>query len=85
MSNLAINKDIFMQVLNDLAPKKQEVGGNTQPFMNTVLSKAFMHRSKLKNNYNKDPTDINKSMYKKQRNFCVNLLRKEKKRNIITI
>ena len=74
-------KDIFMQVLNDHAPKKQKVvRGNTQPFMNKVLSKAFMNRSKLKNDHNKDPTDINKSMYKKQRNFCVNLLRKEKKK-----
>ena len=74
-------KDIFMQVLNDHAPKKRKVvRGNAQPFMNKVLSKAFMQRSKLKNNFNKNPTDINKSMYKKQRNFCVNLLRKEKKK-----
>ena len=74
-------KDIFMQVLNHHAPKKRKVvRGNAQPFMNKVLSKAFMQRSKLKNNFNKNPTDINKSMYKKQRNFCVNLLRKEKKK-----
>ena len=74
-------KDIFMQVLNDHAPNKQRVvQGNDRPFMNKVLSKAFMHRSKLKNQYNKNPIVINKSMYKIQRNFCVNLLRKEKKK-----
>ena len=74
-------KDIFMQVLNSHAPNKQKVvRGNTQPFMNKALSKAFMHRSKLKNRYNKNTTELNKSMYKKQRNFCVNLLRKEKKK-----
>ena len=39
-----------------------------------------MHRSKLKNRYNKNPNEINKSLYKKQRNFCVNLLRKEKRK-----
>ena len=47
--------------------------------MNKVLSKAFMHRSKLKNRYNKNPNEINKRLYKTQRNFCVNLLRKEKR------
>ena len=38
-----------------------------------------MKRSKLKNKYNKFLTEENKSLYKKQRNFCVNLLRKEKR------
>ena len=48
--------------------------------MNNVLSKAFMHRSKLKNQYNKTPNEKNKSLYRKQRNFCLNLLRKEKRK-----
>ena len=43
-------KNIFMQILNVHAPTKQRVvRGNNQPFMNKTLSKAFMHRSKLKN------------------------------------
>ena len=75
------SKDIFMHVRNYHARNKQKVvRGHAQPFMNKVLSKAFMHRSKLKNQYYKNPADINKSMYKNQRNFCVNLLRKEKKK-----
>ena len=73
--------DIFMQVLNSHAPSKQRfVRGNEQPFMNKTLSKEFMHRSKLKNLYNKNPTELNKTNYKKQRNFCVSLLAKEKKK-----
>ena len=48
--------------------------------MNKVLSKAFMHRSKLKNQYNKTPTESNKIKYKKQRNVCVSLFAKEKKK-----
>ena len=48
--------------------------------MNKSLSKAFMHRSKLKNRLNKDPSDVNRRLYKKQRNRCVNLLKKEKKK-----
>ena len=39
-----------------------------------------MHRSKLKNIFNKDPTDGNKKLYNQQRNYCVSLLRKEKKK-----
>ena len=72
-------KEIFMRVLNSHAPNKQRVvRGNNQPFMNKTLSKAFMHRSKLKNRYNNSPTETNKIKYKKQRNFCVSLLDREK-------
>ena len=44
-----------------------------------ALGKAIMHRSKLKNIYNKYRTDDNWANYKKQRNFCVNLFRETKK------
>ena len=74
-------KTIFMSTLDYHAPeKKKTVRGNQAPFMSQVLSKAIMHRSKLKNKYNKNPTEVNQKNYKKQRNVCVNLLRKEKKR-----
>jgi len=73
--------DIFMKILNSHAPVKQKViRGNNAPFMNKTLSKAFMHRSKLKNNFNKNPTEENKQLFKKQRNFCVSLLKREKKK-----
>ena len=68
-------KEIFMQVLNSHArSKKVVVKGNNQPFMNKTLLKAFMHRSKLKNQYNKNPTELNKNNYRKQRNLCVRYL-----------
>ena len=41
--------------------------------------KNVMHRSKLKNVYNKKRTNVNWANYKKQRNFCVTLLRRTKK------
>ena len=70
-----------MQTLNSHAPnKKKVVRGNHQPFMSKILSKAFMHRSKLKNLYNKNPTLLNETKYKRQRNYCVSLLAKEKKK-----
>ena len=73
--------EIFMKVLDSHIPTKQRiVRGNDQPFMIKAILKAFMHRSKLKNLYNKNPTEFNISNYKKQRNFCVGLLAKEKKK-----
>ena len=47
--------------------------------MSKALRKAIMVRSKLKNKYNKNRTEENWDSYKKQRNFCVSLLRKTKK------
>ena len=52
---------------------------NNAAFMNKTLSKAIMNRSRLRNKYLKHPNNVNKSNYKKQRNYCVNLLRKVKK------
>ena len=53
-------KEIFMKVLNLYAPmKKKIVRGNNAPFINKTLSKAFMHRSKLKNKYTKNPAESN--------------------------
>ena len=74
-------KEIFMKVLNLYDPMKKKIGrGNNAPFMNKNLSRAFMHRSKLKNKYNKNPIEPNKLLYKKQRYICANLLKKEKKK-----
>ena len=74
-------KEIYMTVLNIHAPqKKKVVRGNSAPFMNKILSQAFMHRAKLQNRYNKDPTGENKNLFKRQRNYCVSLLRRQKKK-----
>ena len=67
----------FTRVLRNHAPKKI-LRFNNSPFMTKTLRKAIMHRSKLKNIYNKKRTNDNWANYKKQRNFCVNLLRKTK-------
>ena len=70
-----------MKVLDSHAPTKQGVvRGNNQPFTSKALSKAFMHTSKLKDLYDKNPTEFNISDCKKQRNFCVGLLAREKKK-----
>ena len=48
--------------------------------MNKALSKAIMQRTKLRNKFLKDPSAENKFSYNKQINWCVLLLRKEKKK-----
>ena len=47
--------------------------------MTKTLRKVIMHRSKLKNIYNKKQADDYWANYKKQMNFYVNLLRKPKR------
>ena len=74
-------KSILITVWNSHAPiKKKVVRDNNAPFMNRTLTKAFMHRAKLKNRYYKFPTEDNRKSYKQYRNFCVSLLNKEKKK-----
>ena len=69
----------FMELLNKHAPMKTKyVRANNAPFMSRLLSKAIMTRTRLRNKFLKNPNEINKSNYSKHRNYCVNLLRKEK-------
>ena len=67
-------------IFNRLVPiKKRYVRANQAPFINKVLSKEIMKRTRLRNNYLKNRSIANKMKYNKQRNFCVALLRREKK------
>ena len=47
--------------------------------MNKTLSQATMQRTKLRNKFLKDPTEHYKILYTRQRNWCVSLLRNEKR------
>ena len=70
-----------LRVLDRHAPiKTKKVSGKNGPFMIKALSKVIMHRSKLKNNFNKNPNEENKRLYRRQRNFCVALLKRERKK-----
>ena len=59
--------------------KKKYVRGNNKPFITKVYSKTIMQRTRFRNKFLKNPNDQNKLLYNKQRNYCVSLLRKEKK------
>ena len=79
--NYELFESSFMELLNKHAPmRKKYVRANNAPFMNRNLSKAIMTRSRLRNKFLKNPNESNKSDYNRQRNYCVNLLRREKKK-----
>ena len=70
----------LMKVFNKHVPiKKRTLRANQAPFMNKVISKAIMHRSRLKNRYLKSRCQEHKVAYNQQRNYCVSLIRKSKK------
>ena len=72
---------IAVELLNKLAPiRKKCIRNNNANFMNKTLCKAVMTRARLRNKYIKTPTLTNETIYKKYRNYCVNLFKKEKKK-----
>ena len=78
--NCSLFENIFLQVLDAHAPVKKKIQRfNNNPFLIKQLRKAIMHRSRLKNVFNKNCTPKTWDSYKKQCNFYVNLLRKTKK------
>ena len=67
-------------ILERKAPSKERyVRYNQAKFMNKILQKAVMNRSRLLNGYRKEKTEATRSPYKRQRNFCVKLLTRTKK------
>ena len=72
---------IFLTVLNKHAPIKQKVlRGNHVPYMTKALRKAIMKRSELKTKYLKHRTQDKLLSYKKQKNYCSKLYKKERKK-----
>ena len=70
----------FLTVLNKQAPLKTKIlRHNNNPFMTKELRKVIMKRLQLKNWYNNNRHYENCYLYKKQRDFCVNVLRKTKR------
>ena len=74
-------KETLVTLLDTHAPMKIRLLRANDAHTNKNLRKAIMTRSRLKNLYNKTPNVENEMNYKKQRNYCVNLL----KEGIITI
>ena len=78
--------DVNINILNRHAPRKRKPARcNQMPFVTKDLSKAIMKRSRLHNNFLKNRTGDNKTLYSKQRNYCVSLMKKSKKKNFVNL
>ena len=74
-------ENIFLTVLNKYAPcKKKVVRANNKPYMTKTLRKAIMRRSALESKYYKHSTPENNKAYRKQKNFCSKLYKKERRK-----
>ena len=75
--------EISQSLLNKHEPRKEKyIRRNNKSFMTKACSKAIMQRTRFRNKFLKNPTDLNKVRYKKQKNCFVSLLRKEKKNTL---
>ena len=71
-------EESVINTLNKHVPlKKKIVHANEVPYM--TLNNAIATRSRLENRYYKDKSIESKLAYKKQRNFCTRLYKKERK------
>ena len=59
--------------------KKEHLRANQGEFMTKELNKSIMTRSRFRNKYLKEKSADSKNAYEKQRNYCVNLLRRTKR------
>ena len=79
-------ENTFIDVLNTHAPMKTKtLPANSHQFMTKALRKAIMTRSRLNNIYLKNGNEENWVNYKRQRNFCTNLLRKTKQKDLCNL
>ena len=71
--------DIFLLIFDKHAPKTRKfIQANNSNIITKNIKKAIMKRSKLRNKYLSEKTNEAKSLYNKQRNHCVRILRKNK-------
>ena len=72
-------ESLFTCILNKHTPlKRRYVRASNSPFMNEPLYKAIMVRTRLRNKSLKLKTIESREAYKRQRNYCVCLIRKTK-------
>ena len=55
---------------------RKSISANLSSFMTRERSKAIMKRSKLRNRFLKQKSEVSRETYTTQRNYSVNLLRK---------
>ena len=73
-------KSTVDNILQKHAPtKKRYVRANQASFINSTIHNEVMRRTRLRNKFIDSKADADRIAYNKQRNYCVSLIRKEKK------
>ena len=71
-------EDTFTALLDIHAPMKKKIlRANEKPYVTKAMRKAIMKRSELATKYRRNPTEDNLRAWKKHKNFCSNLYKKE--------
>ena len=70
----------YVEVLNSHPPIKKKLVRDHAPYMSKVLRKAIMKRSNLENKYRNNSTSENREIYRKHKNYCSRLYKKERKK-----
>ena len=74
-------ENTFFKVLDKHAPEKTKfVRANHKPYVTKAMRVAIMKRSELATKFRKEPTETNKKAFRKQRNFCNRLYKRERKK-----
>ena len=80
ISNYESFENTFIEVLNKHAPLREKfLRANHAPYITKTLRKAIMRRSQLETKYLKSKTQTNLKLYKKRKNFCSKLHKKERR------
>ena len=74
-------EEVFVNVLNKHAPyKKKLIRANHKPYITKALRKAIMRLSHLENKFYKNRTAENNSQFKRQKNYCNRLYKRERRK-----
>ena len=78
--------NIFIEVLNKHAPMKEKyLRSNQGRFITKKLHKAIMKRSRLRNKFLRDRTEMSQKEYKKITKLLHKTLEKSQKKNVLEI
>ena len=81
ISNYESFETTFIEVLNKHAPlRKKFLRANHAPYITKTLRKAIMRRSQLETKYLKTKTQKDLKLYKKHKNFCSKLCKRDRRK-----
>ena len=81
ISNYESFETTFTEVLNKHAPlRKKFLSANNAPYITKTLTKAIKRRPQLEIKYRKTKTQTDLKLYKKHKNFCSKLDKRERRK-----